>query len=731
MLHHGHYNDNATKKNVVTSTRHVTSTRYGKILVMGIFMSFVFNNNQRTRASGIRFSTTGTPTGSSPYIFDPYSVLELSPEPFHSMRSHPQPASSKSTGMKQQRRTQPLSSSSSSTPSSSSSSSLSDASALLTPAEQDEWIRKQYRKSCLLYHPDKNVHRSAMEQEQCQERFKQIQQAYELIGTEQARRDYHMNQLQQQQHQQQQQQHQQQPADETSNDGSFHAQYPYDHGGIHRQPKKRFSHPFGFLDRSSFLERFFRDEMTGYHPSSTYTSSNMIGPAIYVQYVGVSLEDMYRGRNTPLEVSLNDAWYARYVAVFRNRRLCALLLFQSIFYAQPIFRFWSNQWLALLVGTYLFHRNVPRPGKSIYRNDDNISFHDMPRVYSVPIQAGYKDGTKVVYYHPNESIQVEFILYEHDAVGSNVSPFRGGGGGGGVGTPETASNTAEYEYDMRNVRGFTSSCRFQRWIGNLFRNGIVHPSSSSFHRTLNFHRYWRMENDLHVRIPVTPQEAGTVINVNSILPNEMPPIPVRVPLAVQRCGSFHAFPSDIKHRRKRNMTLSSPIKSFCARIYQLFTATGTSNNMAMPSSNEDEWVTDFDCISPEWFSATGSSGMYKDEVCVTIYDKGWPIRKTGGYGNLVIHFVVVPAKHRMGNSCVHNKHRGTQRRPFSIFLSSRRSASHSAASMASASSKCKPTRSKLFHAAAYHHNHRRRKRQSFFSSERVGRRRWKRFKHKL
>jgi curved DNA-binding protein CbpA len=44
-----------------------------------------------------------------------------------------------------------------------------------------EEIRKSYRKLVLLYHPDKNINKTKKEQEVAEQKFKQVQEAYEYL----------------------------------------------------------------------------------------------------------------------------------------------------------------------------------------------------------------------------------------------------------------------------------------------------------------------------------------------------------------------------------------------------------------------------------------------------------------------------------------------------------------------------------------------------------------------
>ena len=75
--------------------------------------------------------------------------------------------------------------------SSTSSTSINPYDILSVPQSADQaTIRKQYKRLCLKYHPDKNVDRPDSEKKRCEEAFKKVQLANELIGEEDARRRY-------------------------------------------------------------------------------------------------------------------------------------------------------------------------------------------------------------------------------------------------------------------------------------------------------------------------------------------------------------------------------------------------------------------------------------------------------------------------------------------------------------------------------------------------------------
>lgn len=51
-------------------------------------------------------------------------------------------------------------------------------------------IRKAYKKLALVYHPDKNKHKSAEEQKKCELKFKDVNEAYSVLSDEKKKHMY-------------------------------------------------------------------------------------------------------------------------------------------------------------------------------------------------------------------------------------------------------------------------------------------------------------------------------------------------------------------------------------------------------------------------------------------------------------------------------------------------------------------------------------------------------------
>jgi len=169
----------------------------------------------------------------------------------------------------------------------------------VTKDATNEEIRRSYRKLCLLYHPDKNVNKTAKEQKKCEELFKQLQQANEIIGDEDARRRYESSSI---------------------------YLSPFVNEGLHRpdpasvyreffsqsSPFARQSHsattPFYF--NGVDVSQMFASGRPGFWHPSNFKST-------YVQKVKVPLEDLFSGR-PGMTFSLHDSYWRRMRAAFRG-----------------------------------------------------------------------------------------------------------------------------------------------------------------------------------------------------------------------------------------------------------------------------------------------------------------------------------------------------------------------------------------------------------------------------
>lgn len=276
-----------------------------------------------------------------------------------------------------------------------------------------EDIQKKYRSLCLKYHPDKNVHRTPQEQEECEDMFKRIQQANSLIGTTQDRKKYDSLSFFQQR-----QRSESGPFSSSSNDDShlFHGpkphpyyyNYPYTQQFQPRKMRRRafyvngidVSHFFdplaSFGSRGSWnplsSDAFYHDAMQSQSPlANTYRS-------IFIEKITVPLEDLYNGIQRQ-KFQLKDTIVQRYRAAFRGG-IATQLALQSLLTSLPLL--FRVSWVVSVIGFLAtFHLSLPRPSRLSYYSQ---------------IRPGWKGGTKLKFHSVEPGLDVVFVLQEgkHD-----------------------------------------------------------------------------------------------------------------------------------------------------------------------------------------------------------------------------------------------------------------------------------------------------------------------------
>jgi DnaJ-class molecular chaperone len=222
-------------------------------------------------------------------------------------------------------------------------------------ASQKE-IQKRYRELCLRYHPDKNS--------KGEEKFKQVQAAYEMIKSPESRRHYEY-------------------FDATGSTSS---------GTANRAYQQQSYGPYGSDPLAEALFRAFGGPAfaSPSRPPSSFFSGGQRGmpsppmPAeisfrsIYVQKVKVPLEELYRGVTT-LHLDLRENLWTRYRAAWRGKVLL-LSLYQGLMYSTPFWR--ASKIAAAIVALFVSHLTVPRP--------------DPGRKFSASLKPGSKGGKTTV-----------------------------------------------------------------------------------------------------------------------------------------------------------------------------------------------------------------------------------------------------------------------------------------------------------------------------------------------
>lgn len=231
-------------------------------------------------------------------------------------------------------------------------------------------IRQQYRQLCLEFHPDKNVNSSTRYKNKCEDRFKEIQRAYEQIGDSESRKIYDR---------------------QRSFDTSFSSNPRYSS----RQTR------FHVYTNDPFEEivRAFQGQFRTRHGMSTTGFAGGFGPfaeqkSTYVQKVRVSLEDLYTGRKK-FEIRLNSGFWARCLASFRGGA-GPMFAYQAAVFSIPLLRF--SRWLSLALFSFVFQAQIPSPEQT---------------VFLVDIKEGYKAGTKLKFTRPHMDVVFEIEEEPH------------------------------------------------------------------------------------------------------------------------------------------------------------------------------------------------------------------------------------------------------------------------------------------------------------------------------
>lgn len=268
---------------------------------------------------------------------------------------------------------------------------------------QDD-VRKSYKKQCLRYHPDKNVGKSAREREKCEEAFKRVQRANDLIGDAESRKSYERSLIS--------------PLGGMGGAGGSYGQdHPYagmspedlfrefygrqaagrsGGGGFYRPRRRRSPFYFNGIDISDL---FPGAGGRGFGFGGLSDPSANAGPkSIFVQHVTIPLSELYTGVEAK-EFTLSDSVWQRYRAAFRGGIAKPMALQAFIMSAGLLLR---TSWpVSLACFAASFHLSLPRPTRLFYHTD---------------VMKGWKGGTKVTFSGAEPGVDVVFVIGEgeHD-----------------------------------------------------------------------------------------------------------------------------------------------------------------------------------------------------------------------------------------------------------------------------------------------------------------------------
>jgi molecular chaperone DnaJ len=292
-------------------------------------------------------------------------------------------------------------------------------------------IKQRYRRLCLEYHPDKKLHLPAPQRAEYERKFKELQSAYELIGTPTARRAFQQNQRYNQHFDfRQSTRYNTQYSGSTTNNnrdspthrGEFPFGFPFSLFSPHTDNDRPFRSSPWFAAATSAHSRF---------PFAT-TATKTSWKSIHVQRVTVPLRDLYTGQpNFEFCVQHDNAW-TRLVAAVRGK-LAWVLLYKSVVASIPALMF--SRKLALLSLVCLFLSNLPplsprSPSQGVdWGSRMDPSDHSLDsRVFRAHLQPGYKTNTRLIFnaqHTGHERVEVHFVLREdkhpiYTRIGNNL-----------------------------------------------------------------------------------------------------------------------------------------------------------------------------------------------------------------------------------------------------------------------------------------------------------------------
>jgi DnaJ-class molecular chaperone len=237
--------------------------------------------------------------------------------------------------------------------------------------DSDAVIKKRYHKLCLKYHPDKQTDKSLGEQKRLEEKFKKIQAAYSQINSAPNRWRY----------------------DATSSMNNVFDTSAYSEQ-LNDLFRKYQSHSFGYFHHN--MKNNNNDSFSSFSGtpwSSIFPQSSSFGRVFYQEDVTVPLATLYQG-GVSIEHTIQTNIVRRAIASFRGG-VAYPILCNSIWYALPFGRLLGRR-VAILIWLTIFLSRLPQPSTT---------------TFTVPIQAGYKPGTKIYFQsNPGKDSEKDILL---------------------------------------------------------------------------------------------------------------------------------------------------------------------------------------------------------------------------------------------------------------------------------------------------------------------------------
>lgn len=254
----------------------------------------------------------------------------------------------------------------------------------ISPSSTSQEIQRAYKKMCLKYHPDKNVNKSKQERKKCEDMFKQVQHAYSLIGTSEAKSKFDVF------------------GDASSSSTSnFSARK----SAAYSNTSPFGSDPFNQAFFNAFQAgrggpRFYyysqQPPPSGPNPfeswAGSFTSATGLSfKSIYIQKTKIPLKDLYTG--THWRFNLVDNLWTRYRAAMRGK-VMYMSFYQGLIYSLPFLR--KSRFLAFLSWLWIMHATIPKPIPD--------------KIYESTLRPGLKGGGKVKF--ESTSFMTPEIIFE-------------------------------------------------------------------------------------------------------------------------------------------------------------------------------------------------------------------------------------------------------------------------------------------------------------------------------
>jgi len=253
-----------------------------------------------------------------------------------------------------------------------------------------EEVKKQYRKLCLKYHPDKNVSKSEKERKLCEAKFKQVQEAFDMIENKKF-------------------------GSSTFGTSGFRSQAGGTRQGYQTRGNSQedlfaaMNDLFGSMDElhRNFSGKgvHFQFRRSGSYPRGTGFNSvndesiypaNLPFKSIYVQSVTIPLQDLYKGKSS-FQFDFKDSLVKRYRASFRGKMIIYSLCMALFGAISAVFTS-RDRFFVAFVGLMMIHVSTPAP--------------DPSELYKKPIQRGSKGGETSVKFSKHHYLEIIFKLKE-------------------------------------------------------------------------------------------------------------------------------------------------------------------------------------------------------------------------------------------------------------------------------------------------------------------------------